>query len=397
MKSPILLIIWANPDRYPPTVNAANYLAENGYEVVLIGRSGWTAETKNGVYSQGVKVLRVPGLGRSRWERVIACGRFLAVCVREGWRLRPSAIIGYDNFGLIGGWLAKIAVRNARLAYHCHDVAQPSSLFSLERLAWIFERTLVGAANAVVFPDAHRARAYAELLRLTIPVTIAPNAPRLHKPKKPIQGLREIAPQLADKRIVIRHGNVGSGHALECTLASMPDWPSDTAFVVIGPGERSFSKMLQEMARDLRVADRFVLIPAIAYPEILNVIADADLGSALYDGLQPLRACAFAGTASNKALEFLATGVPFLVDTHPASAIFVEAGVAIAVDPRDRHQIARAVVQLIEDTSKRAAMGTRAIALHREELNFEHGFAQIEKALGVSRQHRPTKLTDGLC
>jgi glycosyltransferase involved in cell wall biosynthesis len=380
------MAIWADPDRYPPTVNAANYLAEGGREVLIIGLAAGTHGHQTARYSTGVKIHRVAGGDRSRWRRLLALIRFFAVCAIESWYLKPSIIIGYDNFGLIGGSLARVLARRAQFVYHSHDVSQPTSLFSFGGLAWLCEKHLVRVTRFIVLPDAHRARSYAALMRLTNPIVVVPNAPRLHKAHISHRGLLAADPQLVGRRIVVRHGNIGPGHAIEAILDSIRSWSPDAAFVVIGPGVGSYSKELLALAQRLGVAGRFSILPPVDYPEILDVVGQADIGIALYDGPQQFSPWAFAGTASNKAMEYLAAGIPFLVDRHPASAIFVDAGVAIAVDPRNPNQITTAISELMSDPSRRASMGSRALALHRNQMNFEHGFAELESVLGIAKR-----------
>jgi glycosyltransferase involved in cell wall biosynthesis len=159
-------------------------------------------------------------------------------------------------------------------------------------------------------------------------------------------------------------------------------WPTDTCLVLIGATNDDFRNHVGRLATEVGAADRVVVLPFVAYPGVLDLISGADIGLALYDGPQQKGQWAFAGTASNKALEYVAAGIPFLVNDNPSSAIFITAGVAVPVDPSDERELASAIRALMDRTLRRV-MGAKALALHHTHLNFEHCFSKLDGSLEV--------------
>jgi glycosyltransferase involved in cell wall biosynthesis len=388
MQAKVLMLMWADPNRYPPTVNAANCFAETGVMVTLVGREEGHPQVGQSPYADGVLIKRIRHDGSSRFGRAISLARFLWASARESARLKPTIVIGYDNFGLIGAKLAQIANPKARLVFHSHDVQPASNWLSLGGFAWNMERVLARTASIVVLPDTLRAAAYARLMRLKAQPLVVPNAPRLRESSNATNTLRSMVPELSRGIVVVRHGSIGPGHAIETTIRSMREWPQDVWLVLVGAAEPEYLSKLKGLASDAGIANRFLVLPFRPYPEILDLVSEADIGLALYDGPEQSGDWAFAGTASNKALEYLAAGIPFVVNDYPASAVFVEHGVAVSVDVANAVQLASAI-KALSDKRERLEMTSRALALHRDHLNFEHGFAQLQAALQLPMAAKP--------
>jgi hypothetical protein len=381
MQSTVLLLMWADLERYPPTLNAASCLAEAGRKITLVTRASDDAVRCNR-NMQGVEIQKVEYNSSSKLTRMIGLVRFLIWSIRTTRRIKPCAVVAYDNFALIAGRLAKVVHPDVRLVYHSHDVQPSGAPLSLGGIAWRLERRLVRSAAIVVLPDAYRASAYARAMQLKQPVMVVPNAPRLRTSSASPGALQSLLPEVAGKTIVIRHGSIGPGHALESTVRSMRAWPPDTCLVLVGKAQPIYRAALQRLALETGAEGRLFMLPLVTYPEVLDLVADADVGLALYDGPLQRSDWAFAGTASNKALEYLAAGIPFLVDDHPASAVFVREGVALSADPRNEHEIASSITKLCAG-AVREKMRWKAIELHRSRLHFEQGFAKLAAALGM--------------
>ena len=80
--------------------------------------------------------------------------------------------------------------------------------------------------------------------------------------------------------------DVGPGHAIEVTYtlnASLGrhEW----GFVIVGPVKRITGNRSNALAADIGVSDRFVILPAVSYPEVAKYTVGANLGHGLYDQL----------------------------------------------------------------------------------------------------------------
>lgn len=88
--------------------------------------------------------------------------------------------------------------------------------------------------------------------------------------------------------------------------------------------------------------------------------------------------------ASNKAFEYLASGVPLLVSDLPDwKQIFVSAGVAWACDADSVDSLARTLDRALGDGATVAAMGERGRQLVLERWNYETQFAPVLQAMNA--------------
>jgi glycosyltransferase involved in cell wall biosynthesis len=95
---------------------------------------------------------------------------------------------------------------------------------------------------------------------------------------------------------------------------------------------------------------------------------------------------AMAG-ASNKAFDYLASGLALVVSDLPAwRTLYVEPGYGIACDPDDPTSIARALWSLVDDPTEVRAMGERGRRRIDEEWNYETEFAKVFECLNGERK-----------
>ena len=376
------MLIWANPDKYPPTINAANFLDEDGFTVFIVGRSRLGVLEQNAKTNDSITVVRVFGGISNRFKRGLSIFHFIYTSIWIFFKISPASVIAYDNIGLIAGGIIKIISSSFKLVYHNHDVNFNYKKFSFNYFAILLEKIFIKKTSLIIFPDSLRSINY--LHEINLPndnrLLLVPNAPRLRVNKISICCTWPPETNLNNKKILIRHGNVGPGHGLEAIIKSMPLWQSDIVFIVIGPSEFNYAESLKALAADLCVLNNFLIMPPVNYPEIIDIVAQASVGSAIYDGLIQNTPWGFAGTASNKALEFVSAGIPFLVDRHPGSDIFVKSGLAISVNPENAYEIASAITELTK-ADKLKEIRSKALRLHRDILNFEHGFAKVKDFL----------------
>ena len=140
-KKSIGMLIYANPDHYPPTVNAVHLLSEH-FDVVLIGRNqdpaNWEYPTHVRVHRLGqytsVKEREQAPVGTKLWEYInfVAQARCLLKDV--------SLIYAYDAFGYTAAYLCQLVrPQPIPLIYHNHDLFNKLLPLSSKR------RTKVGA------------------------------------------------------------------------------------------------------------------------------------------------------------------------------------------------------------------------------------------------------------
>ncbi|NJL51294.1 MAG: glycosyltransferase family 4 protein, partial [Hydrococcus sp. SU_1_0] len=175
------MVIYFNPDYYPPTVNAVHLLAEH-FDVVLIGRN---YDPPNVEYPANVRVHRL-GKYTSIHERMQASPlakfrEYLSFLVQTRRLLQDvSLIYAYDAFAYTAAYLCRLSLSQTMpLIYQNHELEEHlAGLFSLSGWVQRAERAWIHQADLVVFPDRDRAAFYQKVTRLKKQPMIVPNFPR---------------------------------------------------------------------------------------------------------------------------------------------------------------------------------------------------------------------------
>lgn len=360
-----------DPDYYPPIVNAIRLLCAAGFDVELFCRE--TGGARGISYPSEAKIVRLDSRGRGSWAEFLG---FVRAAIR---RIRGDArcFWGHDMHGLLTARLA--AWRRRRpLMYHCHDYADSGHMTAGLRAVHWFEKSFARTADAVVIPDAGRAEVIARELKLPRPPLIAANAPLL-APLVRRHALRDALQARGCRfdKVVFRQGRIGRGHAIEVTLRSMPEWQGrDWGFVVMGLTEEAYLQSLGQLARELGVADRFVVLPPVPYDQIMHFTPDADVGHALYERIHVNNV--HIGTASNKVMEYLAAGVPLLVSPNEKLKQLVSEGpCGVCVDESDPASISRGINSLLGLDELRERMGNAGRAAFEATYCYDRQFAPV--------------------
>jgi glycosyltransferase involved in cell wall biosynthesis len=366
----ISAITYYNPDLYPPIVNGARLLARHGFELDLYCRDN--GEEWSVSYPPQVQVVRVRPHLRGSWLEYIF---FVASVLREA-RGASRLVVGHDAYGLLPAWL--LAKREGcPLVYHCHDfVDRKRSLHFAGRMLRAFERRFARTADLVIVPDKERGELVARELQLTQPPLIVANAPLKHSVSSRGALKKALRQQdLAFERIVFRQGRVGEGHAIEVTLRSMKYWSNQTwGFVVMGLGREDYRRKLIALSERLGVDDRFVILPPVAYDEVMSFTSDADVGHALYEPITINHST--PTTSSNKAMEYLSAGLPLLASDSPSMRGLVKQyGCGVVADESNPQSVATAVNEILNHPRQAGAMGIAGRKAFEEVFCYEQQFA----------------------
>lgn len=368
-------IFYANPDGYPPIINSARVLAAAGHQVDILCRLGDTPS--NVAYPPTVSIRRLAVDARHTMRAYLSF-------VRTTWRLADSSAAVFVGHNMHGFLVARLlAARFCRpLVYHCHDFAEGGVGLALGgRLVRVFEKRFARTADVVIVPDAERAQVVAGALHLSRPPLVVANAPLRCAPASTRlrQWLAERGFSFA--RIVFRQGRIGPGHAIAATVRSLPLWDDPTwGFVVMGLADGDYVQHLNNLARQQRAAERFVILPPVGYDEVAQFTSGATVGHALYEPINVNNR--YITTASNKIMEYMASALPLLVSDQPGLRALVERyDCGLAADESDPASIAAAVNALLGDPARARQMGANAVRAFEEEFRYDRQFEPVLAAL----------------
>ena len=364
-------ILYANPDYYPPIINGIRCMDNANLRVDLL--SHMFGKQWGITYPPAVTIRRIPSQGGS-WR---AYSAFVRTVLRTA---DPNAnvFMGHDMHGLLPARLLASRFRRP-LIYHCHDFANDAKHLALGgRIVHWFERCFAHTSDLVIVPDADRSIIVAKELKLRRPPLIVANAP-LTSPQADggtlLNALRERG--FSYDKVLFRQGFVGNGHALETTLRSMLHWDSARwGFVVMGSSEPEYLVQLQQLAKELGIPDRFVYLPPVSYDNVSHFTTGADAGHALYEPVNINHQ--FAGTASNKILEYMAAGLPIITSDQPDMCRIIETHrCGISAKVASPMSIANAVNKIFGNDSMASQLGRSGRHAFETVFNYRQQYAPV--------------------
>ncbi len=385
----ILMVLRPPLELYPPSINQAQILAEQGYAVSIVQESP-TPESLGGLdLHPHIRrhTIRNAVSGGPLWRRALGALAYQSGVRRIVRDLRPELVMAFDAEAAYA--LGRFPRRyGAHLLWHFHEVPEK------QQRGW-----RVGRANRyvwrnahepdlIVFPDPGRAEAFAADGGIDAAgIAVVANAPRPIMSIPPSQLRNRLGDRLPEKaRVVLYHGAVGPDHGLEVAIRSMPEWPSDAHFVIKGQARTDFAARLCELARRSGVQHRVLLFdPGFqTTADHHATIAGADVG---WTVLEPVsKAWTYSALASNKRFECMALGVPQIADQSPLLPELIEGNGCGLCIPHDSVAAAgEAVCRLLNDAGLRRRMSESGRNVHLRRYNYDAQFTPVLEWIGRSK------------
>ncbi len=372
------MLVYGNPDYYPPTVNAIHLLSKH-FDIVLIGRNQNPPDCE---YPSNVTIHRLGEYTLPR-EREQASARaklweYINFIRQTRLLLQDvSLIYAYDAFAYTAGYLCQVGrLHSVPLIYQNHEIAE--HLPPLSSLAgWVHrtEKSWIHKSAAVVFPDKDRAAFFQKKTNLKEQPLIVPNFPL-----KSFFHLPEDWTSVIQKRwesvTLFYRGSISDTSAMReiITSASILNKNVDVKFV--GFLNDSNAQELESWVNHLDMANCFSYLGTLPYKDLNQPTLLATIGFALYKSTSFDRvACV---TACNKIYEYAACGVPVIVSDFPNYRDYLsgEPWVRFA-NPDDAHSIASAIQDILSDFDNYRKMCLAARQAFEEKFNYEAVFSPL--------------------
>lgn len=346
MSSKIDIVILSDPDYYPPTIHAANILAERGHTVTLIGIRYSVAQSQK--LHSAIKRINY-GSHKKGILNVFQYFSFYLWYFFHLLRNRPAWVIAYDALA-VGPVALNARLLNLKFLFHSHDLLQnPRGWYKL--IAWI-EKNFAKYANVVSFPQEDRASDFKQKARLTNTPIIVYNGPRInwtvnkHSPHPAIADWK-----IDGKFIVVYQGQFSKYFNLDKLIESFKWVSSRGVLVLIGrelePGLiDSFKRIISEK----ELSERIRILQSIPYDEVPSITKFAQLGIAklVMSRTTPANDYFLTG-ASNKVSEYLFFGLPVLLaDTEINRNFYSKYNCAIFADGDSPLSIANSINSSID-------------------------------------------------
>jgi glycosyltransferase involved in cell wall biosynthesis len=380
-KKKVGMILYMNPDYYPPTVNAAHLLSEH-FDIVLIGRN---YDPPDGEYPANVSVHRL-GRYSSIQERMraslFAKFREYLDFILQARRLLQgvSLIYAYDAYGYTAAYLSKRSrLKNIPLIYQNHEIeAHLSSLSSLSGWVQRAERAWINQANLVIFPDQDRATFFQKVTGLKKAPIIVPNFPR--KPFfAPNDDWASVIQTRWESITLFYRGSISETSSMrEIVFAAslLKHFNRNIQVKFVGFLNQVEERSLKDWVEQARMSDSFSYLGVLPYKDLQPPTVQATIGFALYKNTSFDRlACA---SACNKIYEYAACGLPVIVSDFSTYRAYLsgESWVRFA-DPEDPTAIAFAVKDILSNFDQYKEICLAARKAFEQKFNYESVFSPL--------------------
>ena len=269
-------------------------------------------------------------------------------------------------------------VPGIRIIYHEHDA--PGKQDGISALLISSRNVIAHRAWLNILPNERRAEQFKLETGTTRPIKCVWNCPR----REELVALHRAAP--AVDIWLMYHGSLVPDRLPLTILEALTILPGNVKLRIIGYetiGSAGYTKAIREKARELRILERIEFLGAVSRYKLLAYGSASDIGlSFMPMTSKDINMRTMTG-ASNKAFEYMASGLALLVSDLPDwIASFVDPGYALACNPADAGSIARAIGKLVANPALRRTMGDSGRKRIEEEWNYETQFAPVYEAMG---------------
>jgi glycosyltransferase involved in cell wall biosynthesis len=375
------VVIYANPDYYPPTVNAVRLLSAQ-FNVVLIGRNHDPIDCE---YPENVRVFRL-GKYTSLPERMQASathklGEYINFIVNARHLLKDvSLIYAYDAFGYIAAYFARLFLnKKISLIYQNHEISEyMEPLNSLTGWIQRAEKNLIHKASIIVFPDRDRADLFQRKMHLNKQPIIVPNFPLNSQSILDKAWISMIDGRWKTMTLFYRGwiSDTSSMKEIISATSLLSQLIQHINIKFVGFIHDDFYKDLKNWVNYKDISSRFSYLGVLPYKDLQAPTLSSTIGFALYKNTSFDRvACA---SACNKIYEYAACGLPVIVSNFSTYRDYLssESWVRFA-NPDDPHSIALAVWDILSDFERYKAMCLAARSAFEQKFNYESVFSPL--------------------
>lgn len=372
----VLAVIRAPLEQYPPSLNQVALLAQAGLRVGVVDTEH--ADYRPFVFSHPENVERYRGGKHVQLFKEPAPNPIVRLLRVQQFQQRtrslirrhgPKVVIAYDPNGMEAVGKLWDWNRPPQLIWHFHELFVNSTATGyFTRRAIQFSSKYADQANLVVFPDQHRAAYFCQDTRSQCQPMIVKNCPPRAE-SLPENKLPECISRLGlspQAPIVFFQGWIGPSRCFEAIIRSMPYWPKDAIFVLVGPVSDQYRTQLLALANEFGVSTRIGFVGPVPYANLASLTVGATLGlSILSNAVEQDLSWKFSAGSTNKRFEYMSMGVPQIANRGPGMNDIIEGpDCGALVDPADPTEIGQTVHRLLSDPAALRRMSKNARTAH---------------------------------
>jgi hypothetical protein len=308
----LLILIYADIEGYPPTLNMLGLLASEYSQIKVIQRQ-YLSERSN-LRAENlveINVCKSSGFEVQMYGSIIKkIQLYLGFYLQIFWQIvifRPTVILIYDPIALA---LYSIVPkrRNHNLWYHNHDIIEDTGNNSVAKILKNLEKREFSKLDIFSLPAIERKK-YFDLRNFKGKFLFIPNFPSLNLYEsfyKNRAGNRE-------EFNLLFQGSIGEGHGLELIVETLGFNQNLNKIINLhlkGRISDIYKSQILEIAAKNNCSENIYFHQYTKYDDVPKLAAQCDLGIAIFTKTDIMNST--LGTSSNKIYEYAAVGTPIV-------------------------------------------------------------------------------------
>jgi len=381
-KKRIAFVILNNPMIFPPTMNAAEILAENGYKVdvfaLRFNRGGDKIDVPANVNIQYLGDLKGGLYFRLVFLKMIIKVIKAAISNNYKW------IFAYNMTAVIPGYLAA-KLGKAKFLYHNHDDTVVNGKIGFYPFLKKKEYHYAKKANIVSYPQQKRAEDFYNNAKLSVQPLIVKNGPRNGWCANGDTTNFLYLKHQFDK-LLIYQGGLNWQRGIKNIVDIFFNIQGNVGLVLIGKidNDVKFKEELDKYLVDLKLVNKVVVLPAMNYSKLagLTKICDMGFGVMMNEADNKSYNVKHLAGASNKLVEYMACGLGSIVPNTKEYVDYVSSkGIGLVVSPNNAVQTAKTIADILFDDEKLNEMKRKATENFMINESFDKQFNKILKQI----------------
>ncbi|MFN0293145.1 glycosyltransferase [Pedobacter helvus] len=316
MSSTILITIYDNPDKFPPTLNAIYILSKKYRKVIIVWRGN--PNIKLNLPDNCIHYCVSSGnlIDSSYFIKIYVLIKFLLSVIKHFRNYRPKWLVSYDCYSFTAALFVKLINKHMKIWYHNHDITDTNYVtkYSLTYWCWLLEKKYINKVTSFTVPDESRLKYF--YLNEYVNTKVIPNYP--------LKSFNDFFNyQTPSTFKILYQGRVANGHGIIELIKFIHSNPQMAIqFDIIGSYDDDFKESLISLIKNLKLQHKVILHERIPnYKDLKNFTKNFHIGLGIMEPLNlQFQTCA---KASNKIYEYIAFGMPVILfdNAHFKSAL----------------------------------------------------------------------------
>ncbi len=381
MDKSIGIILYSNPDYYPPTINAI-WLLQKKYKVIIFSRNAGAIihsyESNTLCYRFGNNTSVVKSEKKNLLSKLIEYFLFIAKTVFYANRHNCKVIIVYDSYALIAAFILKWLNPKIKIFYHEHEVTSLDKNKKSSLSYWIKKVAYKNLSRCywISQPDIKRVEIFQKHFNVSNVKLIRNFA--LKGYNYPSQQNTLCKEYKNEGYIIVGYiGTLGKGFYIDELIKYVESTQIKLLVVMAGAvRDENLSIKLEELTYKNPIG-KIIHLDFLPAEEKYNLLNSIDFGLVLYS-FEKGGVIEMSAGSSNKVGEYLAFGKPII---YPEWWDYESYYKEIGLSYKDSGELVQRIEQLASDTSLRDKLSENAKKLFNEKINFESEFEEMERMI----------------